>query len=321
MSEIFNMEYPGLGCKLPEGLQLLAYRGSIAHGMYVPESDPHSIDDVDLIGVVIPEARHYLGLREWGSRGTQEVKQGQYDCVFYEIKKTFRLLLQGNPNILSLLWLEPQHYLYKGPYARHLLDAKHLFVGRHVYHSFTGYAYGQLEKMESRNPEELREYLATTNELKARGAHPNHKGQCIPYPAGYHLEEHAFKAGTMSTLELLESLARFQRKGENLGYLGDKRKKLILDRGYDTKNAAHCIRLMRMCIEFLRDGRMQVYRPDAEELLRIKKGEWPLAKVKEYAAELLDQAKLAYEESPLPDRPDADGAEALLIEILREVLR
>ncbi|MGH9883771.1 MAG: hypothetical protein ACRD6N_20295 [Pyrinomonadaceae bacterium] len=30
---------------LPEGLISLCWRGSVAHGMYVPKSDPDSIDD------------------------------------------------------------------------------------------------------------------------------------------------------------------------------------------------------------------------------------------------------------------------------------
>jgi len=35
---------------LPDDLILLVYRGSIAHDMYVPQSDPNSIDDKDIMG-------------------------------------------------------------------------------------------------------------------------------------------------------------------------------------------------------------------------------------------------------------------------------
>jgi len=31
----------------------LGYRGSIAHGMYVPNSDPNSIDDKDIMGFLL----------------------------------------------------------------------------------------------------------------------------------------------------------------------------------------------------------------------------------------------------------------------------
>jgi hypothetical protein len=78
-----------------QDIYLLAYRGSIAHGMYIPGSDPNSIDDVDLMGIVIGQPEHYFGLQEWGSRGTKEIKQGKYDVVLYEIRKMFSLLTSG----------------------------------------------------------------------------------------------------------------------------------------------------------------------------------------------------------------------------------
>ena len=46
---------------LPEGLISLCWRGSVAHGMYVPKSDPDSIDDKDVMGVYIGSIEHYLG--------------------------------------------------------------------------------------------------------------------------------------------------------------------------------------------------------------------------------------------------------------------
>ena len=46
---------------LPEGLISLCWRGSVAHGMYVPKNDPDSIDDKDIMGVYIGPLEHYLG--------------------------------------------------------------------------------------------------------------------------------------------------------------------------------------------------------------------------------------------------------------------
>ena len=88
----------------------LAYSGSIAHGMFIPSTDPKSIDDIDLIGFAFGEPRHYFGLHEWGSRGTKEIKPGCYDVVLYEIRKAVALLLQGNPNIMSMLWRPPNTF-------------------------------------------------------------------------------------------------------------------------------------------------------------------------------------------------------------------
>jgi uncharacterized protein len=301
---------------VPDGTCLLAYRGSVAHGMYVPKSDLNSIDDVDLMGVVLAPVEHYLGLTEWGSRGTYGYQRGKWDCVFYEIRKMFGLLLQGNPNVMSLLWLRETDYLHLSDVGREILRNRGLFVGKHVFHSFAGYAQGQLQRMESRDPAELRQYIAVTNELKARGAHPNHKGERIPHEGSGSGEEKA--AASASTEVLLQQLRHFQKKGENIGYMGDRRKRLVLEHGYDAKNAAHCIRLLRMCIEFLRSGEMTVYRPDGAELLEIKRGEWTLERVKRHAEELVGEAKAAYEGSTLPESPDWGGTERLLVGVLRD---
>ena len=85
--------------------------------------------------------------------------------------------------------------------------------------------------------------------------------------------------------------------------------------GYDAKNAAHLIRLLRMGIEFLTEGTMYVERADGPELLSIKRGEWPLEKVKAEAERLFQLAQEAYVRSSLPPEPDRDRAEKLCVKM------
>lgn len=319
---VFSLKDPSHVLTIPVGTCLLAYRGSIAHGIHNP--DPQSIDDIDLIGIVLASPSVYLGLSEWGSRGTQETKIGRWDMVLYEARKMFSLLLQGNPNVLSTLWCEPQHYINISPQGKEILNSREIFVGRHVYHSFAGYASAQLKKMEARDPAELREYIAVTNELKYRGLHPNHKGESIPYPNSHSMAHGEGKNAALSSANiLLSKLRSFQKKGENVGYMGDKRKQMVVDFGFDCKNAAHCIRLLKMCAEFLSTGRLNVYRKsDREELLAIKHGAWKVEDVKKYAEQLFVEAQAAYKSADqlMPDGPDKVAAEKLLISILREHL-
>lgn len=242
--------HPGIG----SWAILHAYRGSIAHGMYVPQSNPDSIDDKDTMAFCVPPLDHYYGLAEFGSRGTQEIKRGEWDIVVYEARKAIRLLAQGNPNVLSMLWLPENMVISITPAGRHLLDHRDLFVGRHAYKAFVGYAVAQMRKMEG-------------------GAHQ--------------------------------------------GYMGEKRKQLVERHGYDTKNAAHLIRLLRMGIEFVRDGELNVHRHDAQELLAIKAGEWPLERVKAEAERLFRRAEDAYDRTTLPVRPDADRVNALCVEVVQ----
>jgi len=126
---------------------LLGYRGSIAHGTYRPSNNPNSIDDIDLQGICIPPIDYYYGLSQFGSRGTKEIKRDEWDIVLFELTKAIRLLEKGNPNVLSILWLEPLHYLKVTKAGQMLIDNRDLFVSKQIYHSFAGYANGQLKRM------------------------------------------------------------------------------------------------------------------------------------------------------------------------------
>lgn len=242
-------ENPGLS----EWCIIQCWRGSIAHGTFQPQSDPDSIDDKDVLAVCVPPIDYYLGLKRYGSRGTREIKGDEWDVVVYEAQKMVSLLTQGNPNVLSVLWLEPQDYLLVTEAGQLLLDSRDLFIGKHVYRSFTGYAYSQLKKM----------------------------------------THHACER-----------------------YMGEKRKRLVEKFGYDCKNGAHLIRLLRMGVEFLTEGRLYVKRHDAPQLLQIKRGAWSLEQVQAEAERLFVLAEQAYVNSSLPDGVDMEKVNKLCVEIV-----
>jgi predicted nucleotidyltransferase len=109
-------------------------------------------------------------------------------------------------------------------------------------------------------------------------------------------------------------LEKMQRQAYE-GYMGEKRKQLVDKFGYDTKNAAHCIRLLRMGIEYLRTGQLNVWREDRKQLLDIKMGAWSLDRVQGEAQRLFAEAREAKDASPLPDEPDHATAEWLAMHI------
>jgi predicted nucleotidyltransferase len=230
--------------------------------MYMPPVGG-GVDDVDTLSVCIGPPEHYIGLSEWGSRGTKESKRDlsgdiYLDHVEYEVQKFVSLLLKANPNVIGMLWLEPEYYLFISPSGQRLIDNRHLFASKKAHHAFSGYAYSQLKRMHS----------------------------------------------------------------PSTGYMGKKRKQLFEAHGFDSKNAAHLIRLLRMGEEFLLTGEMNVDRSgiDAQELLSIKRGEVPLFKIEQMADEDFAGCHLAYERSPLPDEPAYDEAEGLLMSIVKTEL-
>lgn len=237
---------------VPPNTVLLAYRGSIAHGMYLGQEHENSIDDKDIMGACIAPIDVYFGLETFEQR---EKQLDPWDSVIYEYRKFIRLLAANNPNILSMLWLERKHYIHIEPAGQVLLDNRKLFSSKRAYHAFSGYAYGQMKKMT-------------------------------------HL---SFK-----------------------GYMGKKRKELVEKFGYDTKNAAHLVRLLRMGIEFMNDEELHVERPDAPQLLEIKTGLWTLDQVKAEADRLFKRAEEAYDRTKLPTHPDMEAINELCVNTLRE---
>tara|TARA_R100001530_G_scaffold1886_1_gene3244 strand:- start:19733 stop:20512 length:780 start_codon:yes stop_codon:yes gene_type:complete len=239
----------------PPGLIIFGFRGSVAHGMYIPGTDPDSIDDIDLMGVFINPKEHYLG---FSRKEDFERFEGQYDVVCYELRKFISLLMKCNPNVMSLLYLEKDHMEYTTPLGQRLIDNRDLFASKIAYNSFCGYAHSQLSRME---------------------------------------------------------------KSTYKGYMGSKRKELVDRYGYDCKHAAHLIRLLKMGTEFLQFGKLYVNREDrgdADELLGVKRGKYKLKAIQEWADELFLQINNANRFSNLPDKPDKEKIEKLLIEILEE---
>jgi uncharacterized protein len=100
------------------------------------------------------------------------------------------------------------------------------------------------------------------------------------------------------------------------GHMGAKRKALVEKFGYDTKAAAHAIRLMRMGIEFLSTGQLNVMREDNRYLVDIKTGLYKLEEVRAESDRLMKLMDEALVRSTLPDEVDMDKAEQLLVGIL-----
>ena len=241
------------GIKFGEQAILLAYRGSISHGTYRSPTEPNSIDDVDTLGVCVMPLEYYFGLKRFNK--AKHVDVGKWDMAFYGIKHYINLLLKQNPNVLSLLYLRPQHYIYTTDLGQRIINNREIFLSKCAYKSFCGYANGQLKR----------------------------------------LEKSVFN-----------------------GRMGAKRKKLVEKYGFDCKNASTLIMVLRQGIELLLSGELTVYRPDYKELLEIKDGKWSLEKVKSTAADLFKESKVALLQSPLPENPDYQKANKLLIKIISD---
>ena len=298
------------GFPLEPNLVVLALMGSHSHGTYLPPEDPNAVDDIDLMGFVVPPLGFHLGLERW-SHWTAQIDE--LDVVLYSLEKATRLLLKSNPNIVGLLWLRDEEYVYRHPSFDRIQQNRHLFSAQSAAAAFSGYALDQLKRMEAFDLDRMAEYESLTSQISAGG--PVKEVLEADPEKMVHIARHW-------SIDLAE-LQRFRKlhREHFSGYMGEKRKNMVRRYQYDVKNAAHLIRLLRMGAEFVETGTLQVYRThDAEELKRIKRGGWTLEQVKAEAERLAALMEPARARSPLPAEPDAVAADALLQGIHMEFL-
>jgi uncharacterized protein len=93
--------------------------------------------------------------------------------------------------------------------------------------------------------------------------------------------------------------------------------------GYDTKHAAHLVRLIRMCKEILQIGTINVDRTniDADELKAIRAGAWTFDQLEEYADQMDREAGMLYNTCTLQRSPDMVKIKDLLESICESYLQ
>lgn len=271
------------------GLILRVRTGSRAYGIALDSSDE------DSRGVCIPPVRFLLGLDEF----EQHESEGK-DHVTYSLAKFARLALQGNPNIIETLYTPSEHLLHVDERGERLRAVRDQFLSRRAGERFGGYAQSQLGRLERH-----RKWL-TDPPLGA------------PDPMEYGAEV------VDGQLKFLDARRRKnfdveQKRWNHYRTWRDERNEaraeLEAEHGYDTKHAVHLIRLLRMGEEVLTRGEVLVARPDADELIALRHGEWPFEKVLEEATRRSALLPKLVAASSLPEQPNRDRIHRLVIEL------
>ncbi|MEM9984661.1 MAG: nucleotidyltransferase domain-containing protein [Bacteroidota bacterium] len=90
-------------------------------------------------------------------------------------------------------------------------------------------------------------------------------------------------------------------------------------KNYDSKNMMHTFRLLNMAIEILKTGRVQVWRADREDLLKIRRGEYAFEELIQMADEKMQAIEAAHAASLLPDQVDEAQIERLLVSLRKQL--
>lgn len=75
-----------------------------------------------------------------------------------------------------------------------------------------------------------------------------------------------------------------------------------------------------MCREILETGEVNVWRPDAQELLDIRNGGWSYEQLIEFADEQDADINELYKSSPLPKRANQHRLDKLCIELTKDFM-
>lgn len=133
--------------------------GSHAYGIATAESD------FDYVGFCIPpkEMVFPTGYIEGFSPKPQPFKvftkthlmlgDKECDISIYSIIPYFRLCMECNPNMIDTLFTSQDCITHITQVGQMVREQRHLFLHKGAWHKFKGYAYSQLHKMSTKNPE------------------------------------------------------------------------------------------------------------------------------------------------------------------------
>lgn len=158
---------------LETSVQYEVIMGSVAYGV----SEDHS--DMDIYGFAIPprdmvfphlqghlhgfdpefESFNQFQQHHIEDKNALGGKGRKYDLTIYSIVKYFRLLADCNPNIIDSLFVPRRCVLYTTAIGEMIRERRKLFLHKGCWATFKGYAYTQMHKMKTKQPEGKRVHL------------------------------------------------------------------------------------------------------------------------------------------------------------------
>lgn len=301
---------------LAERTFFLTIHGSQAYGLARPDSD------FDIGGICIPPKKYFLGFLNT----FDQAQSTNPDGAIYGIKKFLKLAADANPNVMELLWIDPQFWLITHPFHERLLENREIFLSTKVKHTYSGYATAQLNRIKTH-----RKWLVDP---------PTHR----PTREEFGLPPvRLLSADQMGALNQLVNedmlklddnlMSRLQKENEfkravqewqqyeNWKITRNQfRSELEKLHGYDTKHAMHLVRLMTQCREILTTGKLNVYRSDRDFLLNIRSGMWTCDEVIAWSKKQDEELNVLAASSSLPHDPDRNKIDTLCQQLVEEAL-
>lgn len=293
----------------------LTISGSYAYGTNKEGSD------IDLRGVVVEQPRYIYGLDSF-----EQLEERETDTVIFGLKKYILLCVNANPNALELLGTSEDCIVHMTPAGKLLRDNSGFFLSRRAIHSFGNYASAQLRRLsnalchDSYSPARQQEHLANTlnnqiehfNRTYARlgkdGMRFYLSDETEPQLL-FDMQLRGYPARDFSGIySEIHSIVRTYGK---LNYRNRKKDEVHLN-----KHAMHLIRLLITGKDILSGNGICTNREDEQDLLMdIRNGKYTKDEVFDMAQEYQHSFEQAAQFTDLPEQPDLDRVEALMMGI------
>lgn len=317
--------------KLDSRVCLLGLGGSYAYGTNVPESD------LDIRGIAVNSSEELLT-----NQNFEQVLDSTTDTTIYSFNKIVKLLTDCNPNTIEILGLRPQDYLYLNDYGKLLLDKKEIFLSKRAVHTFGGYAYAQLRRLDNKamrtTGQSEREVHILHSIENAKNSFPEKYFEFpedsiklyVDSSAREDLETEIYMDLHLTHYPLRDWKGMWSEMHsivKEYGKLG-KRNTNAIARGKLGKHQMHLVRLYYMCIDILEKGEINTYREKEHDfLMDIRNGKYllednqPTDEFYEIVEELKNQMEQAAARSSLPEKPRIKEINELLVEVNGRIVR
>lgn len=319
--------------------------GSRAYGTQNDVEIDGTESDVDLRGVFIGFSNYYLGLHTIEQVEIRRCELGEKDTL-YEFRKFIRLAIANNPNIIEQLFLRPEHMLFIAPEFEPILRNRDLFLSKKCRYSYSGYAFAELKRISGHyewltNPptEPRREdYEITYYRQGVTGevipewdyvAKKERIGKILRSAGCYNEKDHLFEQmGLWIPFKDVNKSAwdkankRWEQYQTWRKERNKARAKLEAAYGYDTKHAAHLIRLLLQCRQILKEKTLStnLNTDDLDFVQSVKAGKLDYSSLIAEAEKLDNEIEYLYETSDLRREPELNKIEEICVDILKKKL-
>lgn len=300
---------------LPDNVLFLTYMGSTVYGTSGDNSD------ADVYGYVMPPkadifphlkgeipgfGRQIQRFEVWQEHHVQDGPR-EWDFSLYGVVKYFQLVMENNPNMLETLFVNRNHIIHSTAISEMVRERRSLFLHRGLWHKFRGYAFANLSKIRGKVIARFWEFCQKHNiddTIGKKDVLDFIQDKPTPYGEGL---------SRLPQTVVEELLGILKQMPE----VKSSRFDLVKRHGYDTKYAAHTVRLMLEAEQLLHTGELILDR-DAAMLRAIRQGEWTLERVEEFFSQKERTLEDLYNASSLPMVPDEDAIKSLLLECIEQ---